>query len=162
MGITTISDGAFSGCSGLVSIDIPNSVNFIGDGAFRSCSSVTDIHMANSVTDIGQYAFCGCNSLTNVQISNGISMIRSGVFASCSKLENIFIPNSVRSIGNGAFAGTPFGRKQSDWITALKCQWCGGSFSADGYCSRCGRKRNYTIESKAKGKILTPKSPTKL
>ena len=148
LGITTLGDGSFSSCSGLASMDIPSSVAYIGDGAFRCCTSLSEVHMANSVTDIGQYAFCGCSSLTGIHISSGVSFIRAGAFASCLKLEEVYIPHSVRSIGNGAFAGTPFGRKQHDWITALRCQWCGGSFRSDGYCSQCGRKRDYSIEKK--------------
>ena len=42
--ITAIGDGAFSGCTGLTSIDIPNSVTSIGDEAFSWCSGLTDVY----------------------------------------------------------------------------------------------------------------------
>ena len=35
--VTSIGEGAFSGCSGLTSVTIPNSVTSIGSGAFYEC-----------------------------------------------------------------------------------------------------------------------------
>ena len=39
-------------------------VILIADGAFTYCSSLTSVNIPNSVTSIGKYAFYGCTSLT--------------------------------------------------------------------------------------------------
>ena len=66
--VTYIGYNAFSGCSGLQSIEIPNSVTRIGDSAFVNCSSLQSIEIPNSVTYIGYNAFSGCSGLSSLTI----------------------------------------------------------------------------------------------
>ena len=53
--------GAFSGCSSLTSISIPDSVTSIGDRAFKDCSNLTSISIPDSVVNIGGGAFDDCS-----------------------------------------------------------------------------------------------------
>ena len=98
-----LSDGAFSDCSSLTSVTIPNSVTSIGNGAFRDCSSLTSITIPNSVTSIGYGAFADCVSLTSITIPNSVTSIGRGALWGCKSLASVTIPNSVTSIGNEAF-----------------------------------------------------------
>ena len=98
------SNGAFSNCSSLTSVTIPNSVTSIGGSAFYECTSLTNIVIPNSVTSIGSGAFQDCN-LTSVTIPNSITSIEQWTFAGCRSLTTLIIPNSVTSIGYGAFYG---------------------------------------------------------
>ena len=100
-----IPNGAFSGCSGLTSVTIPNSVTSIGNSAFNGCTGLTSVTIPNSVTSIGNSAFYHCSSLTTVTIPNSVTSIDIGAFCGCSGLTSITIPNSVTSIGNSAFNG---------------------------------------------------------
>jgi len=89
--VTTIGSSAFSNCTFITSVTIPNSVNSIGSFAFFRCTSLTSVTIPNSVTSIGISAFANCTSLTNVTIGSGVTSIGSAAFYSCIKLKNIYI-----------------------------------------------------------------------
>ena len=102
-GTRFIGSSAFSNCSKLTSVTIPNSVTSIGVGAFSSCTNLTSITIPNSVTRIGYWAFSDCGSLNSITIPNGVTSIELRTFSGCSSLTSVTIPNSVTCIDEGAF-----------------------------------------------------------
>ena len=64
--MTSIGDLAFSDCSGLTNVTIPDGVTEIGDEAFRECSRLTNVTLPSSMTSIGNSAFASCSGLTSV------------------------------------------------------------------------------------------------
>ena len=101
--VTDIGDYVFFHCRSLSNIVIPDSVTDIGEGAFSDCRSLSNIVIPDSVTDIGKSAFSGCSSLSNIVIPDSVTDIGDDAFFHCSSLSNIVIPDSVTDIGEGAF-----------------------------------------------------------
>ena len=101
--VMSIEEGAFSECSGLTSISLPNSVTNIGKRAFFGCSSLTNIVLPEGVTNIEKYTFNGCSSLISITIPNKVISIGYSAFVGCSSLRSIILPKSVVSIETDAF-----------------------------------------------------------
>lgn len=77
--VTSIGDGAFSGCSGLISIIIPQGVTNIGDKAFYGCSGLTSISIPQGMASIGENAFQQCYGLTSITFNDAATAIYDGV-----------------------------------------------------------------------------------
>ncbi|EAX95619.1 surface antigen BspA-like [Trichomonas vaginalis G3] len=62
--VTTIDQGAFIGCTNLISVLIPsNSVTRISTSAFEGCSNLISINIPLCVKTVDQNAFLGCDKL---------------------------------------------------------------------------------------------------
>lgn len=123
--VVRINSNAFSGFSGVTSITLPNTINYIGGYAFKQ-TSITTISIPESVIQIGwnafekctsletvtlpegltylpDQAFDGCSVLTTINLPSSLTKINMRCFRNCYKLANIEIPSSVNTIGQQAF-----------------------------------------------------------
>lgn len=66
-GITHINRGVFSGCMDLKEIDL-NSVTYVDKSAFTNCTSLEYVFIPDSVTYIGEWAFAHCTLLKHISI----------------------------------------------------------------------------------------------
>jgi len=103
--VTAIGDFAFTFCTSLTSIEIPDSVIIIGDNAFESCTSLASIKISEKITSIGYYTFYNCTSLISITIPDGVKSIGESAFDACRSLSSVTIPDSVTSIDICAFSG---------------------------------------------------------
>ena len=119
--VTSIGSYAFDDCSGLTSVNIPNSVTRIGHGAFMDCSSLTSVTIPNSVTSIGWAAFEGCSSLTSVTIPNSVTSIDDEAFSDCTELASIIFEEGSKlvEIGGHVFRNTYWENNLPDGLIYL-------------------------------------------
>lgn len=103
--VSSIGKFAFSRCENLKDIDLPNSIKRIETGTFRSCENLVEVNVPNSVTSIGNSAFAECSHLERIYIPNSVSSIEAYAFTECVNLQNIDLPDSISKIEPGIFDG---------------------------------------------------------
>lgn len=74
-GVTAIADGAFSNCTEIKGVVIPEGVTSIGSGAFRYCSSMLSLEIPASVETVGYGAFEYTQSLATVNCAGTVAQV---------------------------------------------------------------------------------------
>lgn len=125
--VTRIGDNAFSNCSRLRTIILPENVETIGVSAFYGCAALEDIQFNEKVTSFGAYSFNGCSMLQDVAvpdsvveigeyafaatglktltIGKGVKEIKYSSFENLTTLRSVIFSEGLESIGDNAFSG---------------------------------------------------------
>ena len=143
-GITYIGDSAFEGLDQLVSVSLPDTMEYIGWSAFSDCASLTSIVIPEGIDGLCDFTFArctslrsvklpstmrwidgcifsGCTSLQDIVLPEGLTDITWQMFKDCTSLRSITIPGSIMSVSNDAFSGCTaltsviFGGSRTDW-----------------------------------------------
>lgn len=104
-GLTSVPSEAFSGCTNLSSVTIPDSVTSIENNAFYDCYDLSSVILNNNLSSIGDEAFYECYALSSINIPNNVTSIGSQTFYTCRSLTFVNIPSNVTNIGSDAFYG---------------------------------------------------------
>ena len=102
MPVLEIGQKAFLGETGLVRIELPDSVTRIGVSAFSGCEKLESVKLAEGLKEIGVEAFAGCRSLKSIDLPESLEGINDAAFAGCSSLKSIRLPWGVKWIDGGA------------------------------------------------------------
>ena len=105
--VTNIGSFAFSGCSNLTDINIPESITKVGDNAFLQDFKLASVDMSSAInlTELGTNAFAMCTGLTEVNLAPNLVTVGSSAFYSCTLLPKVILPQNVQRIGDNAFGG---------------------------------------------------------
>ncbi len=126
--VTRIAEGAFSSCTSLTNVVLPEGLTSVGSGAFYGCTALESVTIPESLTSIGEHAFYDTAWLAGLQeaggpviaehilfdggdaegdlvIPDGITAIAGSAFSGCGGLTSIKLPEGLISIGNYAFSG---------------------------------------------------------
>ena len=88
--VTAIGSSAFSSCSELKEIEIPETVRDISEYAFSYCYSLKKVTIPN-IQNIGRYAFSYCRNLQQMTISGSIQTIGESAFSYCGTIKSVTI-----------------------------------------------------------------------
>ena len=91
-GLKEINSNAFSGCTALKSIVIPENVTSFSDNAFKNCRNLPAINVPENLSSIGSSCFYNCSLLESIVIPETVTTVGSNAFQRCSKLTTVTVP----------------------------------------------------------------------
>ena len=83
-GLTFIGENAFSGCSNLTSVTIPDSITSVDYNAFLICNNIENLVTGNGLTSLDNLPIT--SALKSITIGSGINSINERTFNSCNNL----------------------------------------------------------------------------
>lgn len=104
--VLEIESRSFLGCLDLQSITLSNNISIIPRECFGKCKSLTSIDIPSSVKVLDYNAFYGCTNLSKVILHEGLESIYSRVFIGCPNLTEIILPKSVISFDTSSIPHT--------------------------------------------------------
>lgn len=105
---------AFSFCKGLHTVQLPSSLTLISEELFAECDNLKNLSIPDTVTEIGANAFLRCTAFILEKLPSSIKSIGTAAFANCGAVESLALPKTLESIGNAAFTGTVIGKASFD------------------------------------------------
>lgn len=114
--------GAFEGCSELVSVELPDTIESFDMSCFEDCSSLTSVTLPRDLVELGNWLLGGCDSLKTIYYQ-AMNLSNDSNIVFTAGLE-VYVAASVESLPVRFFYNADplvvhFGGTEAEW-TALK------------------------------------------
>ena len=103
--LVALPDQIFWGCEQLITVRLPSVLTVIGNDAFRECFLLLEPEFPATITNIGNVAFFACQMFKNITIPPLVTSLGQQTFAMCEGLTDITIPATVTDIHTAALDG---------------------------------------------------------
>ena len=90
--------------TGITSLTVPWTVQWIGEDAFEGCGKLTSVTLAEGLVTIGESAFSGCKELKGLTVPSTVEHVGRSSFRECLSLKEVTFTGGA-SVGSYAFAG---------------------------------------------------------
>ncbi len=91
----------------------------IASSAFSYCTSLKEVQIPDSVVSFGANAFESCKSLESITIPESITEIPYGAFMNCTSLSEITLHDSIEFIWDKSLDGTKYKSIESNWENGI-------------------------------------------
>ncbi|MDO5329215.1 MAG: leucine-rich repeat domain-containing protein [Coriobacteriia bacterium] len=120
--LNNIPVGAFTKCSSLTTVILPDKLEIVFDYAFSECNSLKTITIPNNVQHISDHSFGGCSALESITFRGEKVWIEDDAFAGCSNLKDMYFYGNHGYIYVNAFKDMKFNLhcplKGTNWDTS--------------------------------------------
>lgn len=100
----SINDYAFSGCTALVTLNLPENLGTLDSYAFKGCTALTTVNFVANAKFITPEPTGGEEPTTTAYDPAGlVTTIGDGAFMDCTSLTTVTLPYFIARIGNSAF-----------------------------------------------------------
>ena len=107
-GALRIEEKAFSHCTHLKTVNIPNQLVYsIGDGVFSNCTALVMANLGSELAQIGNHAFYGCSSLESYDMPSSVTEVGRSVFSGCQNLKSVHFRGVCPKADDAIFEGAP-------------------------------------------------------
>lgn len=108
--LASISQRAFYGVTGLVSIKLPEGLKVIGDSwngsTFSECTALQSVEFPSTLEELNFASFWGCTSLETIDLSKTkVASIEAALFRNCSSLTSVSFGPETSVFNNTVFVG---------------------------------------------------------
>jgi hypothetical protein len=104
-GLTHLPEMAFSGCTDLQTVTLPDSLETMGDSAFSGCTGLQTVTLPDSLKTMGTLTFFGCTGLQTVTLPDSLETMGDSTFFGCTDLQTVTLPDSLETMGDYNFFG---------------------------------------------------------